>query len=598
MNSDPGVSADSGRGSVGGYQVVARRYRPQTFEDLVGQSQVAVALSNAIRTDRVGHAYLFTGARGVGKTSSARIFAKCLNCEQGPTDSPCGQCDVCEAVNEGQDVDVIEIDGASNRGINEIRELRTHINVRPTRCRYKIYIIDEVHMLTREAFNALLKTLEEPPSHAKFIFCTTDPNKLPITVLSRCQRFDFAPVEMNAISQRLAEICQQEGYEYEEEALRLLARKADGSMRDSQSLLEQLFSFCEAKVTVDEVNQMLGTADLSVVHEIVVSIIERNPRQALESMRKALSGGVDILRLGGQLVGYFRDMLVTLNGCGPELLLTAAPGDFDEVTALGQKYGQESTFACLQILDQSLVRIRHSFHARTLLEMALIRVCHLQNLDAISRVIEKARSGLEIVVQHAPAVNGPAAGNRSTADDSSTMQTDSDPRRSPNSGTGGTSPSIAPSGKSENREAQAKKKETVETVATVRPTETINLNSANVEEYWRKTLGKLDDILADYASNYESVAISAPNCLAVTLDSFYKEKCDAPAVKAQFENAFAEVTRHKYRIDFVARRDQPAVDKKPAISRRQRIKELEQHPLIRTAIETFDGEIIDIQKRG
>ena len=240
------------------YQVVARRYRPQSFESLVGQSQVSTALSNAINTNRVGHAYLFTGARGVGKTSSARIFAKCLNCEKGPTDTPCGVCDVCQAVNDGQDVDVIEIDGASNRGIDEIRELRANINVRPSRSRYKVYIIDEVHMLTTPAFNALLKTLEEPPSHVKFIFCTTDPEKIPITVLSRCQRFDFAPVESNAICDRLVEICKSEGFEAELDALQLLARRANGSMRDSQSLLEQLLSFCDQKITLDDVNQDVG----------------------------------------------------------------------------------------------------------------------------------------------------------------------------------------------------------------------------------------------------------------------------------------------------------------------------------------------------
>ena len=176
------------------YVVVARRYRPQTFGELIGQQHVAQALCNAIETNRVGHAYLFTGARGVGKTSAARVLSKALNCSSGPTATPCGECDVCRGVADGNDVDVLEIDGASNRGIDEIRQLRSNVNVRPSRARFKIYIIDEVHMLTKEAFNALLKTLEEPPEHVKFIFCTTDPEKIPITVLSRCQRFDFAPI--------------------------------------------------------------------------------------------------------------------------------------------------------------------------------------------------------------------------------------------------------------------------------------------------------------------------------------------------------------------------------------------------------------------
>src|SRR5687768_13034341 len=253
----PSKTPDSARRE---YVVVARRYRPQDFEQLVGQSQVSQALANAITTSRVGHAYLFTGARGVGKTSTARIFSKCLNCVTGPTTTPCGRCDICQGIASGDDVDVIEIDGASNRGIDEIRQLRSNVNVRPSRARFKIYIIDEVHMLTTPAFNALLKTLEEPPEHVKFIFCTTEADKIPITVLSRCQRFDFAPIETRSILERLESICASEGVRADAEALQIIARRAAGSMRDSQSLLEQLLSFGGKHITIDDVHAMLGTA--------------------------------------------------------------------------------------------------------------------------------------------------------------------------------------------------------------------------------------------------------------------------------------------------------------------------------------------------
>src|SRR5688572_2548889 len=264
---------DSQRASE--YVVVARRYRPQDFGQLVGQSQVSQALANAIATNRVGHAYLFTGARGVGKTSTARIFAKALNCVNGPTITPCGQCDICEGIASGGDVDVLEIDGASNRGIDEIRQLRSNVNIRPSRARFKIYIIDEVHMLTNQAFNALLKTLEEPPEHVKFIFCTTEADKIPITVLSRCQRFDFAPLQSQAIVERLAHICSQEGVSAEPAALQILARRANGSMRDSQSLLEQLLSFSGKALTAADVHRLLGTAQAGRLSAIAGALANR-----------------------------------------------------------------------------------------------------------------------------------------------------------------------------------------------------------------------------------------------------------------------------------------------------------------------------------
>src|SRR5947207_1155519 len=217
------------------YTVVARRYRPQQFAELIGQEHVAQALVNALQSGRVAHAYLFTGTRGVGKTTAARILAKALNCEKGPTPTPCDACESCIAIAAGQDVDVLEIDGASNRGIDQIRDLRANTHFRPSRSRYKIYIIDEVHMLTREAFNALLKTLEEPPPHVKFIFATTDAQKVPITILSRCQRFDFPGIGTPRIVERLREIVASEGTQADDEALELVARRAGGSMRDAQS---------------------------------------------------------------------------------------------------------------------------------------------------------------------------------------------------------------------------------------------------------------------------------------------------------------------------------------------------------------------------
>ncbi|MFO0902679.1 MAG: DNA polymerase III subunit gamma/tau [Pirellulales bacterium] len=378
----PSVAAATGE-----YVVVARRYRPQSFEDLVGQGQVSQALSNAINTHRVGHAYLFTGARGVGKTSTARIFAKALNCVHGPTPRPCNECDICQGVAQGGDVDVIEIDGASNRGIDEIRQLRANVSVRPSRARFKIYIIDEVHMLTTPAFNALLKTLEEPPEHVKFIFCTTDPEKIPITVLSRCQRFDFPPVEAESIIGRLEHIVSSEGREADDEAIRLLARRAAGSMRDSQSLLEQLLSFTTGRITVDEVHKMLGTAGGGRLAKLVKHLVARDAAGALEELERSTHESVEIGQLAEQLLGYLRDLMAVAVGCKPDLLLHASTGDYAELKQLGEQWGLETALAAVQVLDAAVTKMRHSVHARVLLEVALVRICKLEALDDLARLI-------------------------------------------------------------------------------------------------------------------------------------------------------------------------------------------------------------------
>ena len=374
----------------GSYVVVARRYRPRGFQELVGQDHVARALGNAIETGRVGHAYLFTGARGVGKTSTARIFAKALNAPDGATPDPDPDTDVALAIDAGEDVDVIEIDGASNRGIDEIRSLRANVGVRPSRSRYKIYIIDEVHMLTQAAFNALLKTLEEPPDHVKFIFCTTDPEKIPITVLSRCQRFDFAPVEVSKIVGRLAQIVAAESASADDAALELIARRAAGSLRDSQSLLEQVLSFSDGHLTADQVHAMLGTADDERLHALATAMANRDAAEALRQLDAAIDSGVDAGRLAEQLLGYFRDLMAVSVGCEATLMRFASMSLYDSMKRLGESWGLQTVLAVVGLIDQTLVRIRHSVHSRVLLESTLIQVCTLPDLQAISDLAASA----------------------------------------------------------------------------------------------------------------------------------------------------------------------------------------------------------------
>src|ERR1022692_3155856 len=297
------------------YTVLARRYRPQQFSDLVGQEPVAQALINAIESNRVAHAYLFTGARGVGKTSAARILAKALNCSKGPTGTPCDQCEICQAITSGQDTDVLEIDGASNNGVDNIRELRANVHFRPSRSRYKIYIIDEVHMLSTGAFNALLKTLEEPPAHVKFIFATTEIQKVPVTILSRCQRFDFGGISINRILDRLREIVAAEGMQADDEALETVARRAGGSMRDAQSLLDQLLAFSGQKLTVDTVHQLLGTAHEERVLALAGAVLAKDPKQVLEMLNDIVNQGQQLGELLDQLIDYWRDLMV-VNSAG------------------------------------------------------------------------------------------------------------------------------------------------------------------------------------------------------------------------------------------------------------------------------------------
>jgi DNA polymerase III subunit gamma/tau len=375
------------------YTVVARRYRPKDFDELVGQATIVQALTTAIHTHRVGHAYLFTGARGVGKTSTARIFAKALNASADGSGKFDLTSDVAQAIDAGEDMDVLEIDGASNRGIDEIRQLRANVAVRPSRSPYKIYIIDEVHMLTGAAFNALLKTLEEPPAHVKFIFCTTDPEKIPITVLSRCQRFDFAPVKSDQILERLRFICQSEGATAEESALLLIARRAAGSMRDSQSLLEQILSFASGHIATETVHAILGTADESRLASIADSMIARDAAAVLQQLDQATNEGVDAGQLGEQLLGYLRDMMTIGVGGSVELLRTAAPARADELRQSAKSWGTMTLLSAIQLLDEALVKMRHSTQSRILLEVAVVQICHLQDLQGISDLLRALQSG-------------------------------------------------------------------------------------------------------------------------------------------------------------------------------------------------------------
>lgn len=379
---------------IASYTVLARRFRPQTFSDVVGQEQIALALCNSIRSGRIAHAYLFTGARGVGKTSSARIFAKALNCPNAVDGVPCNDCEICRDISAGTDVDVLEIDGASNRGIDDIRQLRSNVNVKSMRSQYKVYIIDEVHMLTKEAFNALLKTLEEPPPNVKFIFCTTEPNKVPDTILSRCQRFDFGVIATDQIAQRLTEIAEKEGIRVDPEAVDLVARRAAGSMRDSQSLFDQLLAFGSEHIAVEDVHRLLGTAPDDRLFALFDAIVQENRAAVLEHLDRFLIEGCQLGSLADQLLTFVRDLMVTAAGASTLPMLSVADSGRSRVKDLADQLGLRRVSASLQILADCRARMQRTTYGRPLLELALIRMTLLGELSQIASLVESGLSSL------------------------------------------------------------------------------------------------------------------------------------------------------------------------------------------------------------
>jgi DNA polymerase-3 subunit gamma/tau len=593
------------------YVVVARRYRPQTLDQLVGQEHIARALSNALATHRVGHAYLFTGARGVGKTSTARILAKALNCVHGPSATPCNQCDICQSIGSGEDVDVLEIDGASNRGIDEIRQLRQNAGVRPSRSRFKIYIIDEVHMLTREAFNALLKTLEEPPEHVKFIFCTTEASKLPVTILSRCQRFDFAGILTPSISQRLREIIEAEGVQAEPEALAILARRAAGSMRDAQSLLEQLLAFSPQKITVADVHGMLGTAGEERLTRLLGHIVSRQPSGALAELDAAVLEGVDVGQLLEQLFGFLRDAMAAAVGCSAESFLHASPLGRQQVVSAGRELGLETILAAMQILDQTLSRLRYSTQGRTLAELALVRICQLEDLEDLPSLIAQLQGSAAPLQggRNRPPLSGVAAGANGLTQPVSPIQSVSPGGYAgPQPGPAGAN---APVSTSPDPPAAKKKADLDESLPTDpgtprgpvdQPRQETVLDEDNAASFWDQVVVKVGGIAADSARNYSRIAISAPNTLVVHLKpgyTFAKAICQRPDQLAQFQRALADLTGKAMGIQFAVD-EAPAATPPPAAVRaatgHQSRMEVAEHPLVRRAGELFGAQVVRVDE--
>lgn len=576
-----------------GYTVIARRYRPQRFEDVVGQDHVVQSLRNAIRMNRVTHAYLFAGTRGVGKTSIARIFAKCLNCVQGPTETPCNVCDICQAIAVGQDVDVIEIDGASNNGVESVRELRQNAGLRPSRARFKVYYIDEVHMLSTGAFNALLKTLEEPPEHVKFFFATTEANKIPVTVLSRCQRYDFAGITPEQVVETLSEICAREHVRAEPEALRAVARRASGSLRDAQSLLEQLLSAGGETLTVELVHQRLGTASDERLLDLVDALADHDPAAVLRQVEEAASEGVQPTDLLNGLLEFLRDAMVLAAG-GDGVLLAATPRQKPRLESVVARWPIDSVLAALQVLAEARGRLRGSPHGRLLVELALVRVARLENLGDLGALIAR----LAAIESEAPLPSPPA-----------TPAMNQVKKKSEPAGPPLTPPRLLESGPAQARPAPPPVSAVGKPADERRPDEHPTQNDGaplelgDVKRAWPALIKKLGVRLGVSLAQAEPfLAISGPNLLAVRLPAGYNGlalECDTPEARPKVEQALRSLLGRPLRLGFERGTEGPGVGPSPAevpgATPRRRNETLEGDPMVRKVVELFEARPLHME---
>ena len=371
------------------YLVLARKWRPQLFEEVVGQQHITRTLQNAISQKRVAHAFLFTGARGVGKTSTARILAKALNCEKGPQINPCNQCTNCQEITHGTSMDVIEIDGASNRGIDEIRELRENVRYTPAKGRYKIYIIDEIHMLTKEAFNALLKTLEEPPPHIIFIFATTEPHKIPATILSRCQRYDFKRIPFREVIGSLNRIVEEEKIQISQRGFLSIAQESEGSLRDAQSLLDQVIAYAGENIRDEDIAEVLGLIDRKILNDTIEAIANRNVERCMEVIEVVYHFGYDLQHFCRELLQYLRNLILIKVSQHPEGLMELPEEELELFKKQAEKFQFDQLNHLFSLLLKGEQEIAQSTFPRTMLEMTLIRMATLRPILPIDEMMKK-----------------------------------------------------------------------------------------------------------------------------------------------------------------------------------------------------------------
>lgn len=377
------------------YLVLARKWRPVTFGDVIYQRHITQTLENAILSGRIAHAYLFSGPRGIGKTTTARILSKALNCQNGPTSHPCNTCINCTEITEGRSMDVMEIDGASNRGIDEIRNIRENVRYMPIRGKYRIYIIDEVHMLTDPAFNALLKTLEEPPAHVVFIFATTEPHKLPSTILSRCQRFDFRPIPIEEIQRRLTYICSSEKIGIDDESVYMIAKRGDGSMRDALSFLDQAVSFCGDSITKDKIQQVFGIVNQDLFFQITDAIVQKSTKAGVYLAHEIINAGYDLKDFLSGLIEHLRNLLI-VRVTGDSTLVEETENVRQRFEKLAPSFKEEDILRLISLATEAFYSIKKGGKSLITMELALIKMIKMDQSIQLSEIIQKLDAAMSI----------------------------------------------------------------------------------------------------------------------------------------------------------------------------------------------------------
>ena len=594
------------------YQVSARKFRPGTFEELIGQPHVVQTLRNAIQRQQVAHAYLFSGMRGVGKTTAARILAKALNCEKGPTPEPCGQCESCLEIARGTSVDVIEIDGASNTGVDDVRELRENVKFSPFRGTYRIYIIDEVHMLSNSAFNALLKTLEEPPPHAVFIFATTEVHKIPPTITSRCQHFNFRRIPRREIIARLQEVVKHVDVEIGERSLGAMARASEGSMRDALSLLDQAVAFGGKTITEQDVDEMLGAVPDELVGRIVQTVVTRDPAAAVALVGEVVDHGYDLRAYCGAVVERMRHLMIAAVVPGFEQaqgLMDLPDEDVKQLLVEAKSFSVEQLQEVFQLFAQAEDRLRATAHPRFVFEVAAVRAARLLQPGA-----QVSRSA-ETVSEPKPAPSAPLRTGPSTSatlPSTSTSATLRTGRTGPSSSVARQESSSAPPGRRETVPSKnvvsaprtARPEVTTKPVSQQRPT-ALGSPPALRQEDWQRVvesviqnspnIGTFLEMGALVKIEGNQVIVGFPKTAAVACSRIQKEEN-----RALISRVCQDVAGMSIRLRVVELTGEPSdglTIKQMRVKKQERddealLEEARANPMVKHAMELFGGEVV------